>query len=72
MEFKYLKYEVADNILTLTLNTPEKMNAVNAASCKELIAAFDAADIDDDVSVIIVTGAGRDNTNGNIFFMDKH
>lgn len=59
MELKYLKYEVADNILTLTLNTPDKMNAVNAASCKELIAAFDAADIDDDIRAVIVTGAGR-------------
>ena len=59
MEFKYLKYEVADNILTLTLNTPEKLNAVNAASCKELIEAFDAADLDDDVRAVIVTGAGR-------------
>lgn len=59
MEFKYLKYEVADNILTLTLNTPDKLNAVNAASCKELIAAFDAADLDDDIRAVIVTGAGR-------------
>jgi len=59
MEFKYLKYEVEDNILTITLNTPEKLNAVNAASCKELIAAFDAADADDDISAVIVTGAGR-------------
>ena len=59
MEFKYHKYEVADNILTLTLNTPEKLNAVNAASCKELIAAFDAADADDNIRAVIVTGAGR-------------
>ena len=59
MQFKYLKYEVDDKILTLTLNTPDKMNAVNAASCKELIAAFDAADLDDDIGVVIVTGAGR-------------
>lgn len=59
MEFKYHKYEVADNILTLTLNKPDKMNAVNAASCRELVAAFDAADLDDEVRAVIVTGAGR-------------
>ncbi len=59
MEFKYLKYEVADNILTITLNVPEKMNAVNAAFCRELIEAFDAADLDDDVRAVIVTGAGK-------------
>lgn len=59
MEFKYLKYEVEDKILTLTLNAPEKMNAVNVAFCKELVEAFDAADLDDDVSAVIVTGAGK-------------
>jgi len=59
MEFSYLRYEVEDGILTLTLNKPEKMNAVSALSCRELIAAFDAADKDDSVHVVIVTGAGK-------------
>jgi enoyl-CoA hydratase/carnithine racemase len=59
MEFKYLKYEVSDGILLLTLNQPEVMNAVNAGTCAELTAAFDYADNDDRVRVIIVTGAGR-------------
>jgi len=59
MEFKHLKYEVSDRILTITLNQPEKMNAQNAVSCMELIKAFDAADKDDEVRVVIVTGAGR-------------
>jgi enoyl-CoA hydratase/carnithine racemase len=59
VEFSYLKYEVEGGILTLTLNNPEKMNAVSAVSCRELIAAFDAADKDDAVHVVIVTGAGR-------------
>ncbi|MCX6006593.1 MAG: enoyl-CoA hydratase-related protein [Chloroflexi bacterium] len=59
MEYKYLKYEVASGILTLTLNQPEKMNAQGAASCRELASAFEAADRDEDVRVVIVTGAGR-------------
>jgi enoyl-CoA hydratase/carnithine racemase len=59
VEFSYLKYEVEEGILTLTLNNPEKMNAVSAVSCRELIAAYDAADKDDAVHVVIVTGAGR-------------
>jgi len=59
MEFNYLKYEVSDNILLLTLNQPEIMNAVNSAACAELAAAFDRADNDDSVRVVIVTGAGR-------------
>jgi len=59
MEYKELKYEVAEGILTLTLNNPDKMNSITASTCKELYHAFDRADNDDDVRVVIVTGAGR-------------
>jgi enoyl-CoA hydratase/carnithine racemase len=52
-------YEVSEQILTITLNRPDKLNAFNAAMMRELIAAFDAADRDDDVKAIVVTGAGR-------------
>lgn len=57
--FETLDYQVADHILTLTLNRPDKLNAFNAAMLTDMIAAFDAADADDDVRAIIVTGAGR-------------
>jgi enoyl-CoA hydratase/carnithine racemase len=59
MHFDTLLYEVSDNILTITLNRPERMNAFTGQMMQELIAAFDAADADDEVRVIIVTGAGR-------------
>jgi enoyl-CoA hydratase/carnithine racemase len=59
MAYETIKYEVADQILTITLNRPEKLNAFNAAMQAELIAAFDAADADDNVRAIIVTGEGR-------------
>jgi enoyl-CoA hydratase/carnithine racemase len=57
--FETIKYEVEDSILTITLNRPDKMNAFTHVMQNELIAAFDAADADDNVRVIIVTGAGR-------------
>jgi enoyl-CoA hydratase/carnithine racemase len=57
--FETIKYEVEDGILTITLNRPDKMNAFTHVMQNELIAAFDAADADDNVRVIIVTGAGR-------------
>jgi len=41
------------------LNRPDKLNAFNAAMQKEMIEAFDAADKDDNIRAIIVTGAGR-------------
>jgi enoyl-CoA hydratase/carnithine racemase len=59
MAYETITYEVAEHILTITLNRPDKLNAFNATMQRELIEAFDAADGDDDVRAIIVTGAGR-------------
>ncbi len=59
MDFQEIRYEVADQILTLTLDRPERLNAWTQNMGRELIAAFDLADADDDVRAIIVTGAGR-------------
>ncbi|MFL5894425.1 MAG: crotonase/enoyl-CoA hydratase family protein [Thermoleophilaceae bacterium] len=59
MDFEEIRYEVADGVLTITLNRPERLNAFTATMARELIAAFDAADADDDVRVVIVTGEGR-------------
>jgi enoyl-CoA hydratase/carnithine racemase len=59
MTYETIKYEVADRILTITLNRPDKLNAFNPTMQKELIDAFDRADQDDDIRAIIVTGAGR-------------
>src|ERR1700746_498334 len=59
MAYETIKYEVDKQILTITLNRPDKLNAFNAAMQKELIDAFDQADKDDDIRAIIVTGAGR-------------
>jgi enoyl-CoA hydratase/carnithine racemase len=57
--FETITLEVEDGIATLTLNRPDKLNAFNTTMMKELIAAFDATDANDDVRVVIVTGAGR-------------
>jgi enoyl-CoA hydratase/carnithine racemase len=59
MEFEQIRYEVADNVLTITLNRPDRLNAFTPTMMRELIAAFDAADADDDVRAVIVTGEGR-------------
>src|SRR5665213_3244014 len=58
MAYETIKYEVAEQILTITLNRPDKLNAFNAAMQREMIEAFDAADKDDGIRAIIVTGAG--------------
>ncbi len=59
MEFETIGYEVADGVLTITLNRPDRLNAFTEPMGAELIAAFDRADGDDQVRAIVVTGAGR-------------
>ena len=59
MEYKTIIYEVEDNVLTLTLNRPERLNAFDREMQAEMIDALDRADADDEVRAIIVTGAGR-------------
>ena len=59
MDFREIRYEIADRILTITLDRPDKLNAFTERMCGELISAIDRADADDEVRVIIVTGAGR-------------
>ena len=59
MAYEQILYDVKDHILTITLNRPDKLNALTPLMRKELIDAFDQADSDDQVRTIIVTGAGR-------------
>src|SRR5258708_39261242 len=59
MAYEQIIYEVADNIATITLNRPEKLNAFTGIMMNEMLDAFDQADADDNVRAIIVTGAER-------------
>jgi enoyl-CoA hydratase/carnithine racemase len=59
MDYEQIQTELADGVLTITLNRPERLNAWTATMGRELISAVDAADADDDVRAIIFTGAGR-------------
>src|SRR4051795_11344432 len=59
MEFEEIRYEVADHVLTITLDRPDRLNAFTPTMGRELIEAFDRADADDAVRAIIVTGEGR-------------
>ena len=58
MAYETILYEVADQIATITLNRPAKMNAYTATMGAEIATAIVRADDDDDVRVIILTGAG--------------
>ncbi|MBL8269835.1 crotonase/enoyl-CoA hydratase family protein [Steroidobacter sp.] len=77
-EFKTIRYEVTESILTITLHRPEQMNAFTPEMANELIAAFQQASADDAVRAVIVTGAGKAfcagmdlSAPGNVFGLDE-
>jgi len=59
MSYETILLDIADGVATLTLNRPERMNAFTDQMAREMIAAFDETDANDDVRAVIVTGAGR-------------
>lgn len=59
MPYEQISYEVEDRIATITLDRPDRLNAFTGRMMLELIDAFDRADEDDDVRVVLVTGRGR-------------
>ncbi len=59
MDYKTILYGVSERVATITLNRPERMNAINGDLPGELAAAVRRADADDDVHAIILQGAGR-------------
>lgn len=59
MSYQNLLYSVADRVATITVNRPDKLNALNDATMAELGAAIDEARKSADVGGVIVTGSGR-------------
>jgi enoyl-CoA hydratase len=57
--YDFITFEVADRIATITVNRPDKLNALNSATIAELGAAIDDARVRQDVGGVILTGAGR-------------
>jgi enoyl-CoA hydratase/carnithine racemase len=59
MEYTQILFDVDENVATITLNRPDRLNAFTGTMMYELLDAFDRTDADDDVRAVIVTGAGR-------------
>jgi len=79
MEYQTLSYDVADRVLTLSLNRPDALNAFTVEMASELIHAFNRASDDDAVGAVVVTGAGRAfcagmdlSVAGNVFGLDEN
>ena len=59
MDYKDILFDITDNIATITLHRPDKLNAFTNTMMREVISAFDTTDADDSVRAVIVTGSGR-------------
>lgn len=62
--FEALKVEISDNVATVSLNRPEKANALNGVLWHEIGAAFDALDLEDEVRVVVLRGEGKHFSSG--------
>jgi enoyl-CoA hydratase/carnithine racemase len=76
--YETLSYDVQDDILTLTLDRPDQLNAFTVTMANELVDAFGRASADDSVKAIVVTGRGRAfcagmdlSVGGNVFGLDE-
>lgn len=59
MEYQTIILEKRDNITTVTLNRPDRLNAINNQLVDELSDALASADRDEETRVVVITGAGR-------------
>lgn len=59
MTFKTLRYEKRDSEVWITLNQPEKLNALGVEAASELRQALDELKDDDDARILVITGTGR-------------
>jgi enoyl-CoA hydratase len=58
MSYETLRIERSGRVATITIDRPEKRNALNAVVRRELVQALDSMEMDDEVRVVVVTGAG--------------
>jgi enoyl-CoA hydratase len=59
MKFENLLTEIENGILTITINRPDKLNALNEKTVDEIASAFKDAAANNEVKAIILTGAGQ-------------
>ncbi len=64
MEFGNVIYESRDRVATITLNRPERLNAISLKMPEDIAAAFNHAAADDSVHVVVLTGSGKGFCSG--------
>ncbi|WP_051752648.1 enoyl-CoA hydratase-related protein [Streptosporangium amethystogenes] len=66
-EPKFVRYEIDEGVAVITLDRPDRLNALIPPMTRELIGLLDRADLDDAVRAVVLTGAGRGFCGGADF-----
>lgn len=64
MSYETIILAIADGVATLTMNRPDTLNALNKQLIKDMTAALDKIEADDDIRCLLITGAGRGFCSG--------
>ncbi len=59
MSFEHILFTISDQVATITLNRPERMNAFGGRMRQEIVDALEDVAADNDVRVVVITGAGK-------------
>jgi enoyl-CoA hydratase len=72
MEYKAITFELDDRIATVTLNRPERLNAINEQMRDDFARLFTELQTNDQIGVVILTGAGRAfSAGGDIEYFER-
>lgn len=64
-DYRVIQFDVVDRVATITLNRPERLNAISRAVVREVVSALERCRIDDGVRAIVIRGAGRAFCSGD-------
>ena len=64
MDYQTILYSTDDAIATISLNRPDRLNTIVPPMPEEIAAAVDAANLDDDIKVIVLHGIGHSFCTG--------
>jgi 2-(1,2-epoxy-1,2-dihydrophenyl)acetyl-CoA isomerase len=59
MSWEHVLLDVSENIATITLNRPERMNAFGGKMRQEIVEVLESVAVDKDIRVVVITGAGK-------------
>src|SRR5947209_5921127 len=72
MDYQTILFELKDRIATITFNRPERLNAINEAMREDFARLFDEIQTNEEIGVIVFTGAGRAfSAGGDIEYFER-